>query len=113
MLSRFLDANSPKIDSATASPYEGDTSYQVIPASYARSSASSPLRTPIREPSEAQPSPTLDTLLPRASTQTCFIANTHFQFTLSSPWAARLRAFERRQMVHQSHCQDGRQQRWI
>src|SRR6202048_409126 len=83
MLSRFLDANSPKIDSAIASPSEGATSYQVIPASYARSSASSPLRSPIRPPSDAQPNPTLDTLLPRASTQTSFIANTHFSlFTI-------------------------------
>src|ERR1700737_2236346 len=86
MLSRFLDANSPKIDSAIASPYEGATSYQVIPASYARSSASSPLRSPRRPPSDAQPNPTLDTLLPRASTQTSFIANPHFPIFTFIAW---------------------------
>ena len=77
-LSRFLDANSPQIDSATPSPYEGATSYQFIPASYARSSVSMPLRVPIREPSEAQPKPMLETLLPIASTKTSFMAKTRF-----------------------------------
>src|ERR1700754_4088622 len=52
----------------------------------------------MREPSEAQPNPMLDTLLPRASTLTSFIAITHF---------SNFHDHHRYKMVHQSQYWDG------
>src|SRR5207245_8463054 len=60
ILSRLPCTNSPRMVSASASPYDGATSNHVIPASYARASALRPSRRPTREPREAHPIPIAD-----------------------------------------------------
>src|ERR1700682_229901 len=70
-LCRLPRTNSPRMPSASASPYEGATSNHVTPASSARLSAMRPSRRLIREPSEAQPMPITEAVLVRLAIAIC------------------------------------------